>query len=150
MDLGDLGPPSEGVESELTQLVRVAAADVHQEVLFTGHVVELQHFGQPGRVALEAIHQLAGVLPEPHRHQRLHPHAQRLRSQVGVDAPDHAALTQPPHPFETAGGGQPDLGGEVLIGDPSILRQKGEDAAIDSVEFCLRCHRQNILWHLLR
>ena len=137
MDLGDLGPPGEGVESELTELVGVSAPHVHQEVFFSGHVVELQHLGQPGRVALEAIHQFAGVLPEPHRHQRLHPHAQRLRSQIGVDTADHAALPQCPHPLQATGRGEADLGGEVLIGDPSILRQEGKDAAIDSVQFCL-------------
>ena len=70
---------------------------------------------------------------EPHRDQRLERPAQRRQVDLGVEAADHAAVSQRPQPRQRRRRRDPDAVGQALVGDPGVAREQLEQGSIDVV-----------------
>jgi hypothetical protein len=66
--------------------------------------------------------------------ERLDASTERAGIDLGVEPPDDTADAQRPHPGEAARRGEPDAGGELLVREPTVLLQLGQDRPVDSVE----------------
>jgi hypothetical protein len=53
--------------------------------------------------------------------------------EIGTISSDDAPIMEATDPFQTGGGRQTHRGGQLLIGDPTILLQSGQNGVIDSV-----------------
>ena len=136
--MADLGPHGEAVEDEVAQRIGVRDADVEQEVVGPGDVEELDHLRhRKGRLP-ERVDVGARVGADPHGHDRLEPAAERVAVDVRVEAAQDAAGAKGTHALEAGGGGETDALGQVLVRDPRILLQRGDEGPVDSVESLFR------------
>ena len=62
------------------------------------------------------------------------------RIDLGVVPAEHPVGDQAPHPLQGGRGRQPDAGGQLLVREPSILLQLGQDFAVRSVQLVLVGH----------
>lgn len=134
LDPTDLLARRESFERQLTQMFGVAGADVHQEIVFAGEVVEGQHLGAGEGVALEGVHFPARMARESHSDQSLQRDPDARRRDFGVATEQHAVALQAAHALQTGGFGQVHAARELLVADPSILLERGENRTVDSVE----------------
>jgi hypothetical protein len=111
----------------------VAARDVDEEVDRTAEAVDRDGLGQRAEVVADVLKRLADVKPQLDRDQRLESETERVRPQPRGVARDHVRL-EPAHAREARRRREPDLCGQLLVGDPCIVLQRRQQRAIDSVE----------------
>src|SRR5450631_2064886 len=97
---GDFRAATEVDDNELSKLRRSLSNDMDEEILATGdkeNVPHLRHSRQPPG---ERMDHPSGICLEPDANDRLEGMPHRLGVDVGVEASDHAARDQRPHPAE--------------------------------------------------
>src|SRR6516225_6366806 len=84
LDAGDPGPARELVEGEVLQMLRIPHDHVHHDVVTAGHEKSDADLRHPGNIIHELIDRAALVLGQFDHEQRLEPHAERLRIDLGM------------------------------------------------------------------
>ncbi len=128
--LADLEQP---VHDQLAQLLGVGGDDPQQQVLRPADVVQLEHLRLGQQPPGERVDP-GPLLPELDPDHGLDPEPQPVQVDVRVEAPQVPLPDQPRHPGVDGGGRQADPGGQLLVGQPSVLRQGGQELEVDSVE----------------
>jgi cystathionine beta-synthase len=124
----------EVVDDEFPQVLGVRGRDPHEVVGDAGQMEHHQHAGKSPDGVRECVDLLARVHGEAHRDQRLERPAKRREVDLGVKAPDYAALAQRAQAGKRGRRGDPYLVGEALIRDPRILGHESEDRSVDGVD----------------
>ena len=68
-------------------------------------------------------------------HEGDHVEAERLAIEVGVIAGNDLLVLQPHPPPRALRGGQSDSVGELLVGQPAIILQGGENLEVEAVDY---------------
>jgi len=134
LDAGDLGAAREGVHGQVAQVVGVADPNVHEEVVLPGHVVDPDRLPEGKGVLPEAPDLLAGVTSQTHEDEGLDGDAEGPGFDLRPEAGEYSAFPEAADSLEAAGGGQADLGGQLLVRQPSILLESRQDGEVDSVQ----------------
>ena len=119
---------------EIAQVVAVAHAHVHQEIVGAGHVIQAQHFRQRHQVRVDGFHLWPRMPRQPHRHHGLQADADGGRGDLGVVTQQPPGLAQASHPLERGRGRHAHAFGQVLVRDPCILPQEAQDGEVRSVK----------------
>jgi hypothetical protein len=99
--------------------------------------------GHPRRKAVDLI---PIVCPEPDCHQRLDRPADRREAELGFKALDDPSLGQRTGPHEGGGGGNAHQLGQLLVGDPRIVHQGGEEPLINGIQWFDVASRPDVFW----
>jgi hypothetical protein len=132
-------------------VLRVAARDVDEKIDRAAEAIDRDGLRQRAQVIADVLKRLADVKPQLDRDQRLESEAERVRPQPRGVAGDHVRL-EPAHAREARRRREPDLCGQLLVGDPCIVLQRCQQRAIDSVEArilavapnSIRCHLRSL------
>jgi hypothetical protein len=79
LDVNDFWSHRQPVEHEVAQAVHVGKPDVDEEVVASGHVEDLDHFGKPEGVLPERVDVRARMRSDADGHDRVLPAMQRQR-----------------------------------------------------------------------
>mmetsp|Transcript_17030 Transcript_17030/g.40614 ORF Transcript_17030/g.40614 Transcript_17030/m.40614 type:complete len:226 (-) Transcript_17030:1482-2159(-) len=128
----------QGVADEAGVVLHVLHQHAQQIVHLAGHGRTLHHFGpglhrgteQVARVAQRVV----GLLLQPHIQVGRQAQPDTLGRYQGHIGRNHAGLLQPAHPAQHGRGRQAGLTGQRVIGDPAVLLQRAQDAAVDGIE----------------
>jgi hypothetical protein len=92
--------------------------------------VELEHLGPGGHLGV-AQHAARAVALDLHDRRDGEPGPGEV--DVGVVAPDHTVGLQAAHPLGDGGRGEVHPAGELVVGEPRIALEFGEQQAVDGV-----------------
>ncbi len=131
--MGHLGAGGEGVHGQISEVFGVANGDVEDEVLAARDVEDGPNFVEGKAVEVKCLHVFSGMSGEAHRDQGLQVDAQGFGIDGGVGVEEDALVAQAVYALGAGGGGQPDLVGQLTIGDAAIILQNAQNVAIDSI-----------------
>jgi len=133
-DVRHFGPSADGRQNEFAQGITVFHAHMHQKVIGATDVVGREDLRQRTTVMLESLHHITRVSRQANRHECLQANAHGPGRHFGMVAAQHAAFLQAAHPRQCARLGEPHARGELLVAQPRILLQQGDERAIYAVE----------------
>ena len=114
-------------------MLRIPHDDVHYDVVTAGHEKSDADLGHPGDIIHELIDRAALVLRQFDHEQRLQPHAECLRIDLGMRSSQHAGI---PHSLDTLvrrGWCEGNLRRDLFDREPSIVLQQAQNGDIHSV-----------------
>ena len=105
-----------------------------QEIEAAGEEEDLADFGDLEEAGGEGVNGIALVFGEFDVDEGLHGDAEFAEIDIGMSAAEESGLGQLLQPLMAGGGGEADGGGELLIRQPCILREKTENFETYSVK----------------
>ena len=138
------------VQDPVPQVLGGGDGDVQQVVHRAGRVERGQHGRQLGHAGSKAVDLLAVMGAEPDCDQGLDRAADGRQAQFGFKALDDAPLGERAGAHQRGGGGDAHQFGQLLVGDPGVVDQGGQQPFIDGVQRLeVSRSRPNILRMLL-
>jgi hypothetical protein len=134
----DLGPADQPFQHEAAQVVGVGDGDVQEEVVIAGDVEERSGLRQGHDLAGKPFDLVALGMAIANGDERLQGLAQPREVDARVIADDDAALLEAADASKAARLREVDPGCQLLVREPCILLQGGQNLAIDCVKMCGR------------
>jgi hypothetical protein len=121
-------------EHDVSECGGILDGDVHEEVVDSGHMEDLQHPRDAHQRIEQRGHLLAGVIREAHLDDGL----QRIPECSAVDADarvaDDSAFAEAAHPVSARRLGESQESGERLVRDLRVASEHGEQFEVELVE----------------
>ena len=122
----------EPVAQDLRQVLRIARADLQQQAVIAGDVMDLQDFGNGSQRLGDA--RFGGPIGGAQGDEGQQPLIERLRVQMRRIAANHAPAFELPQPFEHGRGGKAHDPRDFGLGDTGVVLEEVEYLEVDGVE----------------
>jgi hypothetical protein len=128
-----LRPVCESLHDEVTQMPNIADGDVDLEIVDAADVIDRQYLLQRLHVGIERAERLLGMLDHPDRNESLERDPECTGCDLSVKPRKNPRTSQRLNAAVAARWGKTDACSELLVRQPSILLQRRDYLAIDSV-----------------
>lgn len=128
----------EVIRNEISHVIRIARAQVNDEILNSTQEEQLHHFRQGSKLVAELCNPLPRTRANRYAHQHLQVEAHRTRVDVGSEPRNDASRDQAAHPSDTRRCRDPHTLGKLCVCDATIELQLVDNLHINSVKLNLK------------